>query len=104
MTPDNSFAVGHRLVALERDYGPYMRGAKWADPDLDEVARFMRLVADYPDEGRARGTVAREQVLRERDPAVTGAIVRQRLEAIRSASDRSDSDPRDPRHPRDLDQ
>jgi glycosyltransferase involved in cell wall biosynthesis len=92
MTPDNSFAVGHRLVALEHDYGPYMRGARWADPDLDEVARFMRLVADYPDEGRARGAVAREQVLRERDPAVTGAVVRQRLEAIRSASD-----PRDPR-------
>ncbi len=87
MTAENSFAVGYRLTTLDRDYGPYMRGAQWADPDLDEVARFMRLVADYPDEGRARGSVARAQVLRERDPAVTGAIVRQRLEAIRSGAD-----------------
>jgi glycosyltransferase involved in cell wall biosynthesis len=84
MTADNSFGVRYRLVPLERDYGPYMKGAQWADPDLDEVARLMRLVADYPAEGRARGDVAREQVLRERDPAVTGAGVRQRLDAIRA--------------------
>jgi glycosyltransferase involved in cell wall biosynthesis len=86
MTTDNSFGVRYRLVPLERDYGPYMRGAEWADPDLDDVARFMRLVADYPEEGRARGRVAREQVLRERDPAVTGAVVRQRLDAIRAGA------------------
>jgi glycosyltransferase involved in cell wall biosynthesis len=84
MTAENSFAVSYRVVPLDRDYGPYMRGAEWADPDLDEVARFMRLVADYPDEGRARGAVARQQVRRERDPAVTGAAVVRRLEAIRS--------------------
>jgi glycosyltransferase involved in cell wall biosynthesis len=95
MTEDNSFPLSYRLVQLERDYGPYMRGASWADPDLDEAARLMRLVVDHPDIARARGERARTQIAQERDPAVTGAILRQRLKAIRNA-DHTD-------HPRDAD-
>ena len=52
MTAENSFLLPYRLATLERDYGPYMRGAVWADPDLDEAARLMRLVVEQPDEGR----------------------------------------------------
>jgi glycosyltransferase involved in cell wall biosynthesis len=104
MTPDNSFPLGYRLVTLERDYGPYMRGASWADPDLDEAAHLMRLVVEHPELARARGERAERQIAQERDPAVTGAIVRQRLSEIRSA-DRADSsrdaDLADP--PRDAD-
>jgi glycosyltransferase involved in cell wall biosynthesis len=85
MTPDNSFPLGYRLVTLERDYGPYMRGASWADPDLDEAARLMRLVVEHPEIARARGDHAERQIAEERDPAVTGAIVRQRLNEIRNA-------------------
>jgi hypothetical protein len=62
-----------------------MRGAVWADPDLDEAARLMRQIVDHPDAGRARGEIAREQVARERHPSVTGAAVRARLEQIRTA-------------------
>jgi glycosyltransferase involved in cell wall biosynthesis len=83
MTPDNSFPLAYKLIALERDYGPYMRGASWADPDLDEAAHLMRLLVEHPDEGRARGEVARLQIAHERNPIATGAIVRARLEAIR---------------------
>lgn len=84
MTPDNSFPLGYQLVRLERDYGPYMRGASWADPDLDEAARLMRLVVEHPELARARGERAEQQITEERDPAVTGAIVRQRLSEIRN--------------------
>jgi glycosyltransferase involved in cell wall biosynthesis len=86
MTAPNSFPLAYRLTTLDQDYGPYMRGASWADPDLDDAARLMRLVVEHPEEGRARGALAQEEVRRERDPAVTGAIVRQRLEAIRSST------------------
>jgi glycosyltransferase involved in cell wall biosynthesis len=85
MTPDNSFPLGYRLVTLERDYGPYMRGASWADPDLDEAARLMRLVVEHPDAARTRGAQAERQIAEERGPAVTGEIVRQRLHEIRNA-------------------
>jgi glycosyltransferase involved in cell wall biosynthesis len=86
MTAENSFLLPYRLATLERDYGPYMRGAVWADPDLDEAARLMRLIVEHPDDARARGHLAREQVARERHPAVTGAVVKERLQAIRSIS------------------
>ena len=83
MTAENSFPLPYRLVPLERDYGPYMRGAVWADPDLDEAARLMRLVVEHPEEGVTRGETARAQIARERHPSVTGAAVRDRLHAIR---------------------
>jgi glycosyltransferase involved in cell wall biosynthesis len=83
MTPDNSFPLAYRTITLDRDFGPYMRGASWADPDLDEAANLMRLIVEHPEEGRARGDVARRQVAAERNPEATGAVVRARLDAIR---------------------
>lgn len=84
MTEENSFPLSYRLVTIERDYGPYMRGATWADPDLDEAARLMRIVAEHPERARERGARAQAQVEHERNPATTGAFVRQRLELIQS--------------------
>ena len=83
MTPDNSFPLAYKMIALDRDYGPYMRGASWADPDLDQAAHLMRLIVEHSDEGRARGEVARLQIAHERNPIATGTIVKARLEAIR---------------------
>jgi glycosyltransferase involved in cell wall biosynthesis len=85
MTPENSFPLGYRLVTLQRDFGPYMRGASWADPDLDEAASLMRTVVDSPETARARGTVAASDIARERTPTVTGAALRTRLEEIRTS-------------------
>jgi glycosyltransferase involved in cell wall biosynthesis len=45
MTPSNSYLVGYRLVEIERDYGPYLRGDEWAEPDLDHAAELMRHAA-----------------------------------------------------------
>ena len=84
MSEDNSFPLAYRLTTLTRDYGPYMRGAEWADPDVEEAARLMRLVHDQPDEARARGQRAQDQITRQRDPAATGEVLRRRLEHIRS--------------------
>ena len=86
MTDANSFLVPFSLRSLERDYGPYMRGAMWADPDLAEMARLMRLVVDEPRAALERGQVAKAQIVKERHPSVTGAVVRERLQAIRSAN------------------
>ncbi len=47
MSPANSCAVDYRLVALEKDEGPYHRGELWADPDVEHASFFMKkLVAD----------------------------------------------------------
>ncbi len=83
MTPENSYLLDYSLVTLTRDYGPYFRGAVWADPDVDHAARLIRDVVNAPDEAAARGARARADVERDWNPAVTGQAVRNRLEAIR---------------------
>jgi glycosyltransferase involved in cell wall biosynthesis len=41
------FPVPCRLVPLERDHGPYPRGAVWADPDIRAAAEALRrIIAD----------------------------------------------------------
>jgi glycosyltransferase involved in cell wall biosynthesis len=84
MTQDNSYLVDHRIVPLTRDFGPYLRGSTWAEPDLDQAARFMRRIVEDPDEARRRGRRALEDIAATRDPAVTGARVRARLDAIQA--------------------
>jgi glycosyltransferase involved in cell wall biosynthesis len=86
MTPDNSFLVPYTMQVLERAYGPYMRGAVWADPNLDEIARLMRLIVASPEQARQRGELAKAHVAKERHPAVTGEAVRDRLLAIRATT------------------
>ena len=41
--------VPYRMVRLEKDIFPYRKGERWADPDLEAAARFMRRLADDPD-------------------------------------------------------
>jgi hypothetical protein len=84
MTAENSYPLDYRLVPLTRDYGPYMRGASWADPDLDHAARLMRHVVEHMDDAAARGARARADVERDWNPQVTGSRVRNRLDAIRT--------------------
>ena len=83
MTAENSYPVDYRLVALNRDYGPYMRGAVWADPDPDHMGAAIRHVVEHPEDAKARGARAKSDVAQRWTPAVTAPSVRQRLDAIR---------------------
>jgi hypothetical protein len=85
MTADNSLLVDHRLVALDRDVGPYRRGARWAEPDLAHAAELMRgLVAD-PERARRIGERARRDVTESLSPARVGALLRGHLERLHAA-------------------
>jgi glycosyltransferase involved in cell wall biosynthesis len=85
MSPDNSYLVGYREVPLTRDYGPYLRGFMWADPDLQQAAEAIREVVEHPQLAAEKGRRAAEHIRATRDPRVTGEHVRTRLEAIRHA-------------------
>jgi glycosyltransferase involved in cell wall biosynthesis len=83
MTAENSYLVDYRIIPLTRDYGPYMRGYVWADPDVAQAAQFIREVALDRPAAASKGEKARQDVLATRMPPRTGALVRARLEAIR---------------------
>ncbi len=84
MTPDNSYPIDYRLTPLTRDYGPYRRGAEWAEPDLDHAARLIREVVGNREEARARGARARADVERDWTPAASALRMRARLDLIRA--------------------
>ncbi|HYT69342.1 MAG TPA: glycosyltransferase family 4 protein [Vicinamibacterales bacterium] len=86
MTPDNSYLVDYRIVPLTKDYGPYMRGFVWADPDIPQAAEFIREVALNRTAAIEKGQRARRDMEASRLPQHTGAAMRARLEAIRGAN------------------
>jgi glycosyltransferase involved in cell wall biosynthesis len=83
MTTDNSYPLDYRLTPLTRDYGPYSRGAQWADPNLDHAARLIRQVVHDPLDAQARGARARADVARDWTAGAAAARMRVRLDQIR---------------------
>jgi glycosyltransferase involved in cell wall biosynthesis len=83
MTSANSYPVNYRLAPIARDFGPYLQGFSWAEPDLEHASLLMREVNIHSAEAAARGRQAAADMAASRAPARTGARVRMRLEEIR---------------------
>ena len=79
LTAFNSYPVDHRPVRVGPGHEPYPADAEWAEPDLDHAVALLRRVKEHPEEARARGARAREDVLREHAPAVAGRAMEARL-------------------------
>ncbi len=80
MTPDNSLLVNYRLVELREDIGPYMRGSRWAEPDLDHAASHMRWVVSHREQARTLGERAGQTIRDGFSPAVVGGMITERLQ------------------------
>jgi glycosyltransferase involved in cell wall biosynthesis len=80
--PDNALLVEYNLVELARDLGPYRRGQRWAEPDLDAAAHCMRQAAASAELRERLGVRARQAVARDLSPAAIAPMVRTRVEAI----------------------
>ncbi len=82
-----AYAVPFREVPLNRDHGPYRKGNVWAEPDLDEAARLMRVVYERFAKRSSNGSVGESESpsaeLRRRFslPATVGALA-ERLRTI----------------------
>ena len=83
-TSRNSCLVDYELLTLDRDFGPYRKGSRWADPDLDQAAAYMaRLVEDavFRREIALRG---QQTVSTDLSPAALGLRYRRRLALIQT--------------------
>ena len=83
MRPDNCVGINYRLVTIEQDYGPYKKGQVWAEPDLQQAAQAMRLLAGDREMTQQLGNRGKETIEAEFSPAAVGAMMRKRLAAIR---------------------
>jgi glycosyltransferase involved in cell wall biosynthesis len=82
MTPTNSLQVGYELIELERDFGPYPRGSRWADPDLRQASEFMRSTYENREWARSIGERAARDIWEYLSPESIGRRITARLTAI----------------------
>lgn len=78
----NGCPVRAKLVTLDQNHGPYVKGSTWADPDPKHAAEWM--VNLYEDRALAAelGAAARQTIISRFSPAVIGTRYRRRLESI----------------------
>jgi glycosyltransferase involved in cell wall biosynthesis len=75
MTIANSRPVRYQLRTLDRDWGPYFRGAVWADADVEDAARQMRRLVEDRALAARIGAQAREDIARLLSPARIGEVI-----------------------------
>ncbi|MGE0800680.1 MAG: glycosyltransferase family 4 protein [Lautropia sp.] len=90
MTPDNALCVDYRLVAVPAGAYPFAEGQVWAEPDVEQAARYMtQLLADVAAAralGQRAGLAVRRQLsyrkvgLRYLDRI--GEVMRTRADAV----------------------
>ncbi len=78
----NAYLVSYKPVTVGEGVYPYPADGVWAEPDLDEAAALMQRVLAAPEEARARGAIARRDILERHSPAAAGARIERRLRLI----------------------
>jgi glycosyltransferase involved in cell wall biosynthesis len=89
MTAENSYLVGYELVPIGAGYAPYPPNGRWAEPDIEQAARLMRLVYENSAEGRERGARAARDIRRTHGPNVAGLAMLGRLRALAQTQPRT---------------
>ena len=83
MTHENSYLCSYEYRTIGPGSPPYPPASRWAEPDLDEAAGFMRRVYENQTEGRARGMRAAEDMRQLHSPEVAGKAIRERIDFLR---------------------
>lgn len=82
--PDVAYVVPYRLVGIPRGAEPYPTSSRWAEPDLDAAAAFMRKAFDDPESAQAMGRRGQRYILGEFPIARSAEFLRARVsEALR---------------------
>jgi glycosyltransferase involved in cell wall biosynthesis len=66
--PHNSMLVNYTLQPCDDDYVIYRHVTRWAEPDLNQAASFMRVLYEDPEKRKALGHQARLDIHAQFDP------------------------------------
>lgn len=72
MEPGNSCVVGYQMIDIKPGEYPFGEDQKWADPDIDHAAYFMRRVANDPAFCSRLGAAARARLQKDFSPKAIG--------------------------------
>lgn len=82
MTDENSYLIDYKLVSIERDIGPYLTGAVWAEPDVDHLAHLLRNVYENREEAARKGKKAAYDIRSLYSAEAVGAKMEARLQEL----------------------
>jgi glycosyltransferase involved in cell wall biosynthesis len=78
------FPLRYRLAEVDRDLGPYAKGAIWSEPSREHLRELLRIVVANPRTAAAKGQQARARMLERYSAAAVGLRIGERLAAIAS--------------------
>ncbi len=79
-----AFPVKYTLTELTRDHGPYRKGMHWAEPDLPDAERLMKLLAANGPEVRAVARLGQQRIHTDYGLKSAGERMKTRLAWIRN--------------------
>ena len=82
MNINNSLQVKYDIVELDRDYGPYKKGAEWAEPNVGHAAQLMRWVYENREQAKAIGKRGSIDVRRYLNPNSASQEMKARLQQL----------------------
>ena len=82
MTPETSCLVDYRLVPVGEGQYPHWQDQVWAEPDVDQAARFMRHLLDDPTAGAELGRRASLRIRTEFSYRASGRRYSDRLREL----------------------
>lgn len=82
INPEVAFNVQYGLVPVKEGEYPHYQGQHWAEPDINEAARYMMALVDDPEKGRRLGKNASLHMRTKFGYRASGLRYRSRLENI----------------------
>jgi glycosyltransferase involved in cell wall biosynthesis len=82
MNADASCLVDFKLTEIDRNIGVYKKGNRWAEPDEEQAAGYMRRLYEDREFGRGLAKNAREHIEKALNTERIAAHMRERIEEI----------------------
>ncbi len=82
-TPENSLLVKYGFTTNQQDYGPYKRGMRWAEPDVEHAAKLMRVVFEDQEHAKKLGQRGQLTIAEKFSEEAVAAAMWQRFEHMK---------------------
>ena len=79
---DHCLPIDYQLITLEQDYGPYLKGQRWAEPSIEDASAAMRKLVNEPAFADEIGKKAQVFIDAEFSPRAVGEKMKSRLAEI----------------------
>lgn len=81
-TEDNACLVDYDLVELEHAIGPYKKGSRWAEPDINQAAKYMKQMYEDRDLKVSKEINAKNHIQKNLNVSCVGEILKGYLSNI----------------------